>query len=342
MHKQMGIQYPSGKCALLVVLVCSLVPCGEDLHGSASPTPRLAQQGYSPTTKTLLIANIGTGDQEKRSRLAAYDEVSGSIKWVAIPGNRAPIDFAWVPDRAAFVVTDLEEGVTLFQKDTSGNGYTPTRIQGPDGVFFSQCSWSPKGRWLAVNCLDRANVTRGALWLYQFGDKALEKTGLAVDHRPVTWGSDGLLYGTKDSEVLVVELTGGKPKVVRTVPLKRELTLFYGMFGAQPLFLSYDEIKLGDKTVVTLDRSAKFRVMATEKNIFLSVSSKYLGVFNTAGLEIARGNPGRLIKLGSVKDPNTVYGLADSSLVCLSVTKGVLTIQTVADLDNVTKTGSDR
>jgi hypothetical protein len=271
-----------------------------------------------------------------------YDEVSGSVKRVAIPGNRALADFAWVPGRAAFVGTDLEK-VILFQKDTSGDGYTPTPIQCPGGVLPSQCSWSPKGQWLAVNCLDQANITRGALWLYQFGDTALRKTGVALDYRAVIWEDDGLLYGTKDDEVLVVKLTGEKPSVVRTVPVLGELTIFYGMFAEQPLFLGYGVIRLGNKTLADLDRSgAKFRVMGTEKTIFVSASSRLLVAFDTAGNQIARSNPGRLVRLGSVKDPNTVYGLADSSLVCLSVETGALKIQTVADLGSLTGVGPDR
>ena len=54
---------------------------------------------------------------------------------------------------------------------------------------------------------------------------------------------------------------------------------------------------------------------------------------------MARSNPGRLIRFGSVRDPNTVYGLADSSLVCLSVEKGTLKIQTVANLSSLTGMG---
>ena len=343
MHEHAGIQHLNRKTTPLVVLVCFLVPSGADLHGAASVTPRLAVQGYSPITRTLLIANVSADNQEKRFRLAIYDEVSGAIKGITVPGNRAWIDFAWVPGRAAFVVTDFDEGVTLFQKDTLRNAYVPTRIRCPGGVLPARCSWSPKGEWLVVNCLDKANPTRGTLWLYRFGDKALEKTDLTVDYRATTWGNDGLLYATRDTEVLVAELIGGKPKVVRTVPLKGELTIFYGMLGERPLYLSYDQIRVGDKIVVTMDGpGTKFRVMATQKNIFLSVSSNYLGVFNAAGLEIARSNPGRLIRLGSVKDPNTVYGLADSSLVRLSLAEGTLKIQTVADLEKVKQMGPDR
>jgi hypothetical protein len=336
MREQMEIQHLNGKCVLLVVLLCFLIPSGEELYGAS--LFKLTRQGYSPTTKTLLIANGGDGG--KRPWLATYEQGSDSVGRVALPGKVAPCDFAWVPGRAAFVVTNLE-GMFLFQKDDSREGYTATAIAYPPGPLPFECSWSPKGEWLVVNCLNEENLTRGALWLYRLGDKALVETGLAVDYLPVTWGNDVQLYGTKDNEVLIIELTGGKPRVVRTVPLGEQHTLFYGMFGEQPLFQAGREVRLGNKTLMVLDQPSKFRVMATEKTIFVSVSSKCLGAFDTAGHEIARSDPGRLIKFGSVKDANTVYGLADDSLVCVSVVQGALKIQTVADLDKMTKTGLD-
>jgi hypothetical protein len=341
MREQMGIQRLNGKCMLPVVLLCFLVACREKPPGATSL--RLSRQGYSPITKALLMRSANTGDPERRSFLVIYDEVSGSVKRVATPGDHALFDFAWVPGRAAFVGADLEH-VILFQKDTSGDGYTPTPIQCPGaGVLPSQCSWSPKGQWLAVNCLDLADVTRGELWLYRFGDKALRRTGVALDYRAVIWENDDLLCGTKDNEVLVVKLTGEKPSVVRTVPVLGELTVFYGMFADQPLFLSYGVIRLGYKELAALDRpGAKFSVMGTEKTIFVSASSRLLVAFDAAGSQIARSNPGRLVRFGSVKDPNTVYGLADNGLVCLSVEKGALKIHTVADLGGLTGTGLDR
>jgi hypothetical protein len=335
----MGIQRLDGKCTLPVVLLCFLVACGGELRGATSL--RLSRQGYSPITKTLLIHSANTGDRERRSFLVTYDEVSGSVKRVAIPGNRALFDFAWVPGRAAFIGTDLEQ-VILFQKDTSGDGYTPTPIQRPGaGILPSHCSWSPKGQWLAVNCLSLANVTHGELWLYQFGDTALRKTGVALDYRAVIWENDGLLYGTKDNAVLTVKLTAEKPSIVRTVPVLGELTVFYGMFGEHALLLSDGQIlQFGGRILAALDRRwAKVRVMGTDKTIFVSVPSKDLIAFDRTRNEIARSNPGRPIQFGSVKDPNTVYGLADSSLVSLSVAKGALKIQTVADLGSLTGMG---
>lgn len=342
MCKQIRIQRLNGRCTPTVVLLGFLIVCGGELRAAA--LVKLSPQGYSPLTKTLLIRSTNRSDLEGRSFLLIYDEVSRSAKRVAVPGNRALFDVAWVPGRPAFVVTDLEQ-VILFQKDTSGDSYTPALIQCLGGALPSHCSWSPGGQWLAVNCLSQANVTRGALWLCRFGDEALRDTGVALDYRPLAWGNESLLYGTKDNSVLAIKLTGERASVARTVPLWGELSVFYGMLGEQPLTLSDRQIlRLGEKMVVPLVdyRSAKFRVMATEKIIFASVSSGYLGAFDTAGNEIARSSPGRLIEFGSLKDPNTVYGLADSSLVCLSVAEGTLKSQTVADLEKVKQIGPDR
>jgi hypothetical protein len=271
-----------------------------------------------------------------------YDEVSGSIKRVAVLGKRAPVEWAWAPGRAAFVGTDLEK-VFLFQRNASGDAYTPTLIPGPGrDVLPVGCSWSPKGQWLAVSCTELGNSRRGALWLYRFGDKALTKTDVALDYRGLAWANEGLLCGTKDNEVLVIGLTAEKPSVVRTIPVVGELTAFYGVFAEQPLCQCYAVISLGDKTLADLDRPVKFRAMGTEKTIFVSASPKLLVAFDTAGNQIARTDPGKLIQFGSVKDADTVYGLADRTLVRVSVEKGTLKIQTVADLSDLTGAGPNR
>ena len=336
MREQMEIRRPGGRCTLLMVCLCFLGACEEEPPGATSL--RLSRQGYSPIAKALLIRTANTSDPGKRSFLVIYDEVSASVKRVATVGNRAISDVAWVPGRTAFVGTDLE-AVTLFQEDTSGDGYTQTLIQRPGAAVLPlRCSWSPEGQWLAVNCLASANVVRGTLWLYKFGDKTLRNTNVALDYRTLIWEDESLLYGTRDDAVLTIKLTGEKATVVRTVRALGEITVFYGMFAEQPLYLSYGAIRLGDKTLAFLDRpGAKFRVISTNKIIFVSGAPNDLTAFDAAGNQIARSNPGRLVTFGSVRHPSSVYGLADDSLVCLSVKKGTLKIQTVADLDNIAR-----
>lgn len=121
------------------------------------------------------------------------------------------------------------EGMTFFQKDDSGQGYTPKAIRCPTDAFYMCCSCSPNGEWLAVNCPDRKSIVHGRLGLDRFNDKKLVRTSLRLDHRQVVWGNDGLLYATNNNSILAIELKAGKPKVVRTIPLKEELTIFYGM-----------------------------------------------------------------------------------------------------------------
>ena len=320
---------------LFALILCFSVFSGGRIYGVSFY--RLSREGYSSATETLLIVITNdAGNPLNRSWLMMYDEASGSVKRVAIPKNASPCDFAWPPDRAAFVVTHYE-GVTFFQKDSSGYGYKPKAIRCPTDALYMCCSCSPNREWLAVNCPDRKSIVHGRLGFYRFNDKKLVRTGLGLDHRQVVWGNDGLLYATNNNSVLAIELKAGKPRVVRTVPLKKKLTIFYGMFCEQPLFQSFDEVRLGDKMLITLDQPAKFRVIATEMVVFVSASPRLLVVFDRSGHEICGYDPGRLIRLGSVKDPNTVYALADSYLVRICVENGSLSLDTVSDLHDASR-----
>lgn len=335
---------PDAKSMSVIILACLLVACGGEVRGAT--TFMLSAQGYSPVTRTLLIHSYTElEDSNEGPRcLIAYDEVSGSVKRVASPGRLPPTDWAWVPGRAAFVGVDLEQ-VILFEKDSSGDGYTATPIPCPGAdVLPLRCSWSPTGRSLAVNCKNMANRGRCELWIYRFGDKALWKTGVVLDHRAVIWENDDLLYGTRGNAVLAIRLTGERASIVRTTRVWGERIALYGMYSGEPLLGSSNVIRLGDhKGLAFLDQpSPTFRVIGTEKTIFVSASPTHLAAFGTRGNHIATSDPGRLITFGSVKDSNTVYGLADSSLVCVSVEKGALKVQTVADLGSLTGIGTDR
>jgi hypothetical protein len=111
------------------------------------------------------------------------------------------------------------------------------------------------------------------------------------------------------------------------------------MFDDEALVLRYKEIKLGNKTLVELDRATKYRVITTKAAIFVSASSRNLVAFDHEGREINRTNPGRTIYFGSIgKDPNTVYGLADSVLLRVCVEKGSLNIHQVCDLGDFKRT----
>lgn len=317
----------------MVVTWCTIV-VGQRAYASTSF--RLAREGYSSTSKTLLVAaKDDPGDPLKSSWLVMYDIGTGSVQHLTIPKNGAPCDFAWAPGRAAFIVTHYD-GMTLFQEDASGHGYTPTEIRCPTGFLYTHCSWSPKAEWLAVKCLDKRKVIQdrwGRLGLYSVENKKFVRTRLEIDHRELLWRSDGLLHVTDNDKVLAVGLKAGEPVVVRSVPLEGELTIFYGMFGEQPLFQAFDEIRLGDKTLIALDKPLKFRVIATEMTAFVAASSTQLVAFDRKGHEIGRTDPEKALVLGSVgEDPNTVYGLADSVLVRISAKERNLVIQEVCDL----------
>jgi len=154
-----------------------------------------------------------------------YDEESGLVKLVTIPRDVYPFDFAWAPGRDAFVVTHLE-GVTFFQKDASGHGYTIQKIRCPTDALYMYCSWSPDGEWLAVTCPDRKRIGSCKLGLFRFGDKKLIRTSLGIGRYVVAWEHDGLLYAMNDNSILTIELKDGEPRAVRTIPLK-----FIGEFG---------------------------------------------------------------------------------------------------------------
>ena len=331
MHKKVEFRWRGRTWRLLLAVTWCTIVVGQRAYASTSF--RLAREGYSSTSKTLLIvARDDTGDPPKSPWLVMYNAATGSVERLAIPQNSAPCTFAWAPGRTAFIVTHYE-GMTLFQKDASCHGYAPTAIRCPTGFLYTHCSWSPKGEWFAVNCVDRENITRGRLGLYSLESKKFVRTRLDIDHREVLWRSDGLLHATDNDKVLAVRLEGGKPVVVRSMPLEGELTLFYGMFGGQPLFQAFDEIRLGNRTLTALDRPVKFRVIATETTAFIAASSTQLVAFDQEGHEIARINPAKAIVLGSLgEDPNTVYGLADSVLLRISVKDRSLKIQEICDL----------
>lgn len=339
MYRKFGRCCHTGnRITLFAFIICCSVFSNVRVYGVSSY--RLSRGGYSPVLKALLIAVVDDPcNVRKSSWLAMYDEANGSMKRLAIPGNVYPCYFAWAPGRDAFAVTEFE-GLTFFQKDDSSHRYTQRAIRCPRNTLCMDCSWFPNGEWLAVICPDRKSFGLCRLGLYKYGDRKLVKTGLEIDHYGLAWGHDGLLYATNDKRVVTVELKDGEPRVVRTVPTKltEALGLFYGMFGDQPLFQEYEGIRLGDKTLVTLMQpGARVSVIATEAIVFVSTSPGQLVAFDRSGHEISRSDPKRLIKFGSIKDPNTVYAVVDTNLVRICVEKDSLSMDTVIDLHKASR-----
>lgn len=318
-----------------LLMLSALVVCGSSCK-KAKISYKLATGGYSPGTKTLLLlVHADLGEPLKASLLAAYDEEKGSLTHLLFPPDPGPFDFAWARGQAIFVVTHGDR-MTLFREDPGSQyGYSGTAIRCPVNALYMFCSWNPTGQWLAVNCFDLEKCCH-KLGLYDLKEEKCVISNIVMDAGcPPVWKDDSTLYVTSDNNAVEVTAGSGVPTLVRTIPIdeKEWAAIFYGMFDDRALFLRDKEIKLGNRTLVELDRALRNRVITTDTTIFVSASSTNLVAFDHEGREIDRTNPGRTIRFGSIgKDPNTVYGLADSALLRIRVENRSLNIDQVCDL----------
>ena len=327
--------------ALGFLVLLELVLCCSSCRTEGSPSPaheyRLDRGGYSSGANTLLLAVYPSGDID--SRLAAYDEEKQLMLAVPQPLD-SPHYFAWTPRQAVFVATWGDYRVLLYRKNASMDNYDGIPIRCPVRVSYDKCAWNPRGQWLAVVCDDmrgRGSVTK--LGLYDLKEDNFVMTDVNVrTGGSLFWKDDTTLYAEKGHDgILELQLESGIPKVVRTIPVER-MTSFYGMFGDRPL--SRDDggnLKLGDKTLIEVGGASHgHEVVATETTVFVSASPTNLVAFDSQGREIDRTNPGRPIHFGSIgKDQNTVYGVARSTLLRVSIVEGHLKIQEVGDLESV-------
>jgi hypothetical protein len=328
-----------GILMLLAIVMCD--SCCGDSKTQLSYSYRLSRGSYSPDENSLLFAvRLDLGEILKGGTLlkggtflAVYD-FEKRLAMHLFPIDRVILDFAWVPGQAVFVVTHADR-MTLFQKDTDGD-YRGTAIACPVDFFYTHFSWNPKGEWLAVNCNYLRKATGHKLGLYELKEERFVISDIVIDHRPLLWEDDSTLYATKDDKVLEVKLESGAPRLIRTIPIRKGVTEFHGMFDDKPLVSKMTKIKLGNRTLVELDDFARYyQVITTKKAIFVSASSTNLVVFDHKGREINRTNPGRTIRFGPVgKDPSTVYGLAGSMLLRVSLEDGSLNIEEVVDLSD--------
>ncbi len=293
---------------------------------------RLSRGGYSPSTNTFLLAiHADFGKLQKVIILVTYNEEKRLLKHL-FPMSPGPFDFAWAPGQAAFVMTHGNR-MTLFRKDISDLSYRGTAIRCPVDFSYTFCSWNPKGEWLAVNCFDLRKPSGHRLGLYKLKEEKFVISDIVIDHRPLVWKNDAALYASNGDSVVEVKLESGAPKLVRTIPIEKGVSFFYGIFDDQALVQKNKKIKLGTKTLVELDQARRYGAITTKTTIFVSASSTNLVVFDHKGREIDRTNPKSAIHLGSIgKDPNTVYGLSDSSLLRICVEDGDLNIQEVCEL----------
>lgn len=296
---------------------------------------RLSRGGYSANTNVLLFAvHFDKNELMKGVFLATYDEKKGLAKYL-FPISPAPFDFAWAPGRDLFAVTHGDR-ISLFRKSTSKYDYKGTAIQCPLNVNYTYCTWNTKGNWLAVNCYDLEEAPGfHKLGLYRLVDSKFVISNIVIDHRPPVWKNDTTLYVTNDNKVVEVRVDSGIPKLARTIPLEADTELFYSIFDGQALTQKSKKIKLGNRTLVELDQHSRTGVIATDTSIFVSASSTSLVVFDIKGNKLSQINPEKAIRFGSVgENPNTVYGLVGSVLLCLRMENGSLNIQEVCDLAN--------
>ena len=317
--------------ACTVCLLACLVVCGASCE-HAKMSYRLSRFGYSPFANALLYVNYYDGDGPlKSSWLAVYDVQKGVARHLRYPINAGIRDFAWVPGQATFVVTHGDR-MTLFQQDGSGD-YSGTAVPCPVHVQYMFCSWDSSGEWLAVNCHSLKGTPVYRLGIYRLEDNRFVLTDIVCDHRVPIWGNGTTLYVPNGSTVAEVRVKSGVPKVVRTFPIERDAPLFLDMFDDQALIQVGNKVMLGGKTLVDLDRSTKSATISTNSIIFVSASSANLVAFDSAGQEIDRIDPGRVIRFGSVgEDENTVYGLANSIVLRVRVEGGNLRIKEIADI----------
>ncbi|MHC4507510.1 MAG: hypothetical protein ACYTAO_00940 [Planctomycetota bacterium] len=324
---------------LVLLLLLGLVICGPscgDSKAQGSASYRLSRGGYSRSTNTLLFAvSIDLGKPLKGSFLGTYKEDDGLATSLLYPIDIGPYDFAWAPGHAVFVLTHADR-MTLFREDAaSDRGYSGAAIRCPVSVLYTYCSWNPKGEWLAVNCHDLRENSGHRLGLYELKEGKFVISDIVIDHRSPVWKDDTTIYIPNGDSINEVRLESGAARLARTIPIEEKTTLFYGVIDDQALTQKDKKVKLGDRTLIELDRASRFAVIVTRTAIFVSASPTNLAVFDHEGREMSKTNPRRTIRFGSIgRNPNSVYGLADSVLLHICVKKGSLNIQEVCDLAN--------
>jgi hypothetical protein len=285
----------------------------------------------------LFATHVEVEDNELMSgvHLAVYDENKKLATYLS-PITPGPFDFTWAPTKDLFVVTHGDK-VSLFRKGDPGSVYNGTAIRCPLNVNYTYCAWNASGDWLAVNCYPLEQKAPGhKLGLYNLLQEKFVISDIVIDHRPLVWKNDTTLYVTNGDSVIEVLIDSGIPTSGQTTPLEEGMGLFYGILDGQPLVQKDKKVRLGNKTLVELDRHSRNGIIRTETYIFVSASPSRLCVFDKKGRELTRANPETTIQFGPVgKDPNMVYGLAGSTLLRISLENGVLKVQKLVDLSGL-------
>jgi hypothetical protein len=144
------------------------------------------------------------------------------------------------------------------------------------------------------------------------------------------------MYIPNNDHVVEIRIDLDVPTPVRTIPAGMSFDLFYGLFDNQILIQKDKKIMLGNKILVELSMSRRDTLITTDELIFVFASPTNLLVFDHKGHELARTDPKRSIRFGSIshEDPHVVYGVSGSKLLRICLDNGRLVIQEVGDLAN--------
>lgn len=319
------------------LMLVILLTCGSSCRDSepdSSISFRIFPDGYSSTLDTFLFrVSPNARDPLKDSFLATYNKGTGLVQSLVHPLHPGPVGAAWVPGRAAFVVTHGER-TSLFERDRAGRGYTGRALPCPLGPVYGSCSWSPEGRWLAVTCVDRDDPSWSRkLGVYDLQRNTFVLSDITAKFQLPLWKDNTTLLVMRGDEVVEVTVESGPPKITATVPIQEGADWFYGMFNGQALVWRGKKVCLGPRTLIGFEEMRTSSVLPTETTIFVAASTTNLVAFDRQGREIGRTDPGRMIQFGPIaEDPNTVYGLANSTLVQVSIENGQLSVRDLCDL----------
>ncbi len=322
---------PSYIITLFIVLSC--VSCSDNKEDVSSKY-RLMLQGRSSFSGNILFArHIISQEPDISALLGIYDANKQSASYFTSISN--PLDFSWSPKEDMFIVTHGYR-ISYFKRYDLSQDYKGMAIPCPLDVLYTYCSWSPKGNWLAVNCYSleaSPEECSHKLGLYSINDRKFMMSDIAMGHQRPIWANDTTLYVPARNKVAEVNINSGVPELIQTIPLKEETVAFYGMFNEKPLIQTEENIQLGSKILVELDKARKRAVIATKKYFFISVPSPKIVVFDHDGNYLCDADSKERVRFGSIgNDPNAVYALAKNTLLRLCVKNNSLDVQIIGDL----------
>jgi len=299
---------------------------------------RLSMGAYATSMNKLLFAvKCNMGELLEGSWLAIYDEEQRIVTHLPCSTGDDPGSFAWVPGRNMFVLTHGDH-ISLFSSDdTSGNGYMGIPVQCPIGILYPYCSWNPAGDQLAVICLiSKSGETLDRLGFYDLKSEKFIISEIESGFYRLLWHNNTTLHVFKDYTIFEVRLESGTPKLVRTIPVEDDVMYFDGIINDRVLVRTNQLLKLGNKTLIELDRIDGTQVILTQTFILVLIDSKSsttLIVFDHKGHEVCRSNPKKIIDSVTIgKNSNTLYGLSDSMLLRITIENEKLNVEEVIDL----------